>query len=199
MQTVLFEVEMILNNRPLTYVYPDEIENALTPNHVLFGRTLTSTSDRNTPIQFSTQNITAQSKKVNRIVNHFWDRWHMEYIVNLRETHKHNLQNRHQQHIRLNDIVLIHDENLPRLTWRKKIVVGLLKGPDGKMRGAEVRTPNGSILKRPITKLFPIEYFECQLNEDVRENVDENVCDNEVQTKRNAAIAGEIRRRFTND
>ena len=27
MQTVFFEVEMILNNRPLTYVYSDEIEN----------------------------------------------------------------------------------------------------------------------------------------------------------------------------
>ena len=190
---------MMLNNRPLTYVYPNELENALTPNHSLFGRTLFSTSDLNTPIQFTPQNITAQSKKVNRIINHFWDRWHMEYIVNLRETHKHNLQNRHQQHIRLNDIVLIHDESLPRLTWRKRIVVELLKGPDGKMRGAEVRTPNGSILKRPIIKLFPIQYFECQLNEDVGENVDENVCDNEVQTKRNAAIAGEIGRRFTND
>ena len=45
MQTVLLEVEMILNNRPLTYVYPDEIENALTPNHLLFDRTLTSTTD----------------------------------------------------------------------------------------------------------------------------------------------------------
>ena len=71
------------------------------------------------------------------------------------------------------------------------------------MWGAEVRTPNGSILKRPITKLFPIEYFECQLNEDVgenaNENVNENVCDNVVRTKRNVAIAGEIRRRFTND
>ena len=109
------------------------------------------------------------------------------------------MQNQHQHHIRLNDIVLIHNENLPRLTWRKGIVVELLKGPDGKMRGAEVRTPNGSILKRPITKLFPIEYFECQLNEDVGENVSENVCDNVVQTKRNAAIAGEIHRRFTND
>ena len=50
MQTVLFEVEMILNNRPLTYVYLDEIGNALTPNHLLFSRTLTSISDRNTPI-----------------------------------------------------------------------------------------------------------------------------------------------------
>ena len=143
MRTVLFEVEMILNNRPLTYVYPDEIKNALTPNHLLFGRTLTSTSDRNTPIQFSTQNITAQSKKVNRIINHFWDRRHKKYIVNLRETHKQNLQNPHKQYIRLNDIVLIYDENFSILTWRKGIAVELLKGTDGKMRRAEVRTPNG--------------------------------------------------------
>ena len=91
MQTVLLEVEMILNNRPLTYVYPNEIENALTPNHLLFGRTLFSTSDLNTPIQFTPQNITAQSKKVNRIINHFWDRWHKEFIVNLRKTDKQNL------------------------------------------------------------------------------------------------------------
>ena len=75
---------------------------------MLFGRTLTSTSDRNTRVQCSAQNITAQSKKVNRIINQFWDRWHKEYIVNLRETHKQNLQNQHQQHIRLNDIVYFY-------------------------------------------------------------------------------------------
>ena len=205
LQTVLFEVEMILNNRPLTYVYPDEIENALTPNHLLFGRLLTSTSDQNTPIQYRAQNITTQSKKISRIINHFWDRWHKEYVVNLRETHKQNLKNKHQQHIRLNDIVLIHDENIPRLTWRKGIVVELLKGPDGKMRGAEVRTPNGSILKRPITKLFPIEYFQLDEtivengNENVAINGNENVDENVVRPKRNAAIDGEIRRRFIND
>ena len=55
MQTVLFEVEMILNNRPLTYVYTDKIENALTPNNLLFSRILTSTTDQNKTIQFSTQ------------------------------------------------------------------------------------------------------------------------------------------------
>ena len=75
------------------------------------------------------------------------------------------------------------------------------------MRGAEVMTPNGSILKRPNTKLFPIEYFECQLdknvgenvNKNVAENMNENVYDNVVRPKRNPAIAGEIRRRFTNN
>ena len=95
MQTVLFELEMILNDRSLKYVYPVEIENALTPNYLLFGRTLTSIADRNTPIQSRAQNITAQRKKVNRVINYFWDRWHKEYVVNLRETHKKNFQNQH--------------------------------------------------------------------------------------------------------
>ena len=75
-QIVLFEFEMMLNNRPLTYIYPNGIENTLTPNHLLFGRTLTSTSGQNTPIQFRAQSITAQDKKSNRIIfwiNHFWD------------------------------------------------------------------------------------------------------------------------------
>ena len=40
LQTVLCEVETILNNRPLTYYYSDNTEQCLTPNHLLFGRTI---------------------------------------------------------------------------------------------------------------------------------------------------------------
>ena len=38
LQNVLFEVELIINNAPLIYVYPNTIEICLTPNHLLFGR-----------------------------------------------------------------------------------------------------------------------------------------------------------------
>ena len=37
LQTVLFTVKLIINNTPLTYVYPDTLETCLTPNHLLFG------------------------------------------------------------------------------------------------------------------------------------------------------------------
>ena len=37
---MLTEVEVVLNNRPLTHVYTEETECCLTPNHLLFGRTL---------------------------------------------------------------------------------------------------------------------------------------------------------------
>ena len=35
-QTVLFEVELIVDNAPLTCVYPNAIETCLTSNHLLF-------------------------------------------------------------------------------------------------------------------------------------------------------------------
>ena len=40
LQTMLFEVELILNNAPLIYVYPNTINTCLTPNYLLFDRQL---------------------------------------------------------------------------------------------------------------------------------------------------------------
>ena len=56
LQTVLSEVELIINNALLTYVYPNTIETCLTPNHLLLCRQLlysfntTSTAVRNLTI-----------------------------------------------------------------------------------------------------------------------------------------------------
>ena len=38
LQSVLFEVKLIINDASLAYVYPNTIETCLTPNHLLFGR-----------------------------------------------------------------------------------------------------------------------------------------------------------------
>ena len=45
LQNKLFEVELILNNAPLIYVYPNTIKTCLTPNYLLFGRQLLSSSN----------------------------------------------------------------------------------------------------------------------------------------------------------
>ena len=36
-QTLLFEIERILNNRPLYEIYDDDVEDVLTRNHLLLG------------------------------------------------------------------------------------------------------------------------------------------------------------------
>ena len=79
LQTVLLEVELIINNAPLTYVHPNTIETCLTPNHLLFGIQLlyfpntTSTVVRNLTVLSTTPD------KINRISNHFLDCWRHEF------------------------------------------------------------------------------------------------------------------------
>ena len=83
LQTVL--IKLIINNAPLTYVYPNTIKTYLAPNHLLFGRQLlyysntTSTVVRNLTVLWTT------TDEANRISNHFRHKWSHEY-VNLCET-----------------------------------------------------------------------------------------------------------------
>ena len=42
LQTVLYEVELIINSHPLDHIYDDDTEVVITPNHLLFGRQLES-------------------------------------------------------------------------------------------------------------------------------------------------------------
>ena len=38
--TLLFEIERIVSNCPITYLYPNDLEPCITPNRLLFGRQL---------------------------------------------------------------------------------------------------------------------------------------------------------------
>ena len=86
LQTELFEVELIINNAPLTYVYSNTIGTCLTPNHLLFGRQLFYSSNTTSTVVRNLTVLSSTTDKINCISNHFWDRRRHEYIVNLLET-----------------------------------------------------------------------------------------------------------------
>ena len=76
LQTVLFEVELIIDNKPLTYVYPNTIE---TPNHLLFGRQLLHSSNTASTVVRDLTVLSSTTDKINRISNYFLDRWRHEF------------------------------------------------------------------------------------------------------------------------
>ena len=62
------------------------IETCLTSSHLLFGRQLLYSSNK---ISTVVRNLTALSSttfKINRINNHFLNKWRLEYVASLRET-----------------------------------------------------------------------------------------------------------------
>ena len=76
--TVLTEVECILNSRPLTYLYPDDLEEPLTPSHLISGRRLLSLPDttRSEGDNSSThETVTRRARYLQRLMGHLWNQW----------------------------------------------------------------------------------------------------------------------------
>ena len=162
LQTIVVEIEGMMNDRPLTYMYSDlQDPQPLTPAHLLYGRRLQQAPrPLNDPEELVDPNFTDGMDLRNRVdkltllIQHFTSRWKREYLTSLREFSKLSKQN--NQLIRTGDIVIVHDDNKPRLQWKLAIVEDLIKGKDGEVRAAHIRTSNYTTT-RPISKLYPLE------------------------------------------
>lgn len=75
--TVIVEVEMILNCRPLSYVSSEDPEEPLTPSHLLCGRRLMSLPDSNTSdtpdydIDIQPHDLSRRMQHLSNVLNHF--------------------------------------------------------------------------------------------------------------------------------
>ena len=181
LQTVITEIESVVNSRPLVYV-DNEIENEIiTPAHFLSLNPKTGTpilkqidddDDINDPDYQNEELTTAQKlletwKKGNRHLEQFWKVWKDQYLLNLRERNqKYNkhprIQNRNEA--KIGDIVQVK-EPTPRGTWKIGRIVELIKSHDGEERAARVLMPNKNILQRSIVHLYPLECDERSVNE----------------------------------
>ena len=52
--------------------------------------------------------------------------------------------------------MIVHEDNKSRLHWRLAVVEDLIKGNDGQVRAAHIRTSNHKTT-RSVAKLFPLE------------------------------------------
>ena len=111
---LLFEVELILNNVPVTYVYPNTIETCLTLNHLSFGSQLIYSSNTTSTVVRNLTVLSSTTDKINRISNRFLDRWRHEFLVNLSETKRTSKVNIDFLKINVDDIVLVFYETVPR-------------------------------------------------------------------------------------
>ena len=167
LNTILIEVEAVLNSRPLTYPYVD-INDAspLTPSHFLYGHRLLTLPDTGVsvkesdpdyiPTDVSTKELTKRAKYHEIVIQAFWTRWQKEYLTSLREYDSYQKKVSNKTAVAIGDIVIIHDD-VPCNQWKIGVVTDLHKGKDGLVRSVSLRVSSGTELLRPIEKLYPLE------------------------------------------
>ncbi|XP_063993414.1 uncharacterized protein LOC135171055 [Diachasmimorpha longicaudata] len=149
--TLCIKIEGILNSRPLTPLSSDPNDfNALTPAHFLHGHI---TTDLPAPDWTEVpSNRLSYWKHLEKLKQHFWNRWHKEYLSELNIRHK--WTSGHHD-IGVGALVLLRDDNLPPLKWRMGRVIKIYPSDDGITRKARLRTSTGEV-DRNLRRLAPL-------------------------------------------
>ena len=114
--TVLFEVENVLNNRPLCVVYDDDMSDVLTPNCLLYGRNLDPENKIVEEIDFGLiegSDLRERKVALQNVVEHIWSVWYREYLSGLQEQSYKSL-GRRAAVIKVGDVVVIGEDVVPR-------------------------------------------------------------------------------------
>ena len=89
--TLVVEAESVLNSRPLTYVYSDEITEPLTLSHLLNGFRILSLPGpfnvNETDDDYTPKKVTRRANHLAKTLERFWRRWKREYLLELRNFH----------------------------------------------------------------------------------------------------------------
>ena len=112
-QTVLFEVANILNDRPIGRK-PTSMKDGsyLSPNDLLLGRS----SSRIPDVPFNLGgHLRDRYQLVQRIVNSFWEKWTIHYFPSLLIRQKWHVSRRN---VKIGDIVLVQDSKQIRGKWK---------------------------------------------------------------------------------
>ena len=158
LMTVIQEIECVINNRPLTFLYEEVGDEVLTPNHLVFGRKLNLEAIAEDSRNREEVEVVEQHKHINMVLSHFRTRWKEEYLKDLREHHKVSKGNGSVK-IKRGDVVLIDDAPKSRILWKVGIIDEVNLSSDKEIRKATVRYKQNDVYKsinRPVNKLYPL-------------------------------------------
>jgi hypothetical protein len=150
LQTIVTEVEAVLNSRPI-----GSLENGmvLTPGHLLIGRRPLSWPG----LREAAFDQDAVPKDVwyrrECALDEFWNSWRKTYLATLRGRFA---SGRGTTRLLVGSSVLLHDESVPRASWKVGIVRQVFPGPDGFTRNVVVEA-EGKEYRRSIQRLSPLE------------------------------------------
>ncbi|XP_053686921.1 uncharacterized protein LOC128736463 [Sabethes cyaneus] len=158
MCTLLAQIEMCLNSRPLTPLPNDPSDLAvLTPGHFLIGTSFQSVPERS--IQHVPDNRLSHWEVTQKRFQRIWSRWYPEYLQQLQSRATKGCKQ--PVSIEPGRIVIIKDDNLPPLQWPRGKILKTHPGKDGITRVVTLKTATSDAVIRPVAKiaLLPVPDF----------------------------------------
>lgn len=149
-ETILIQVESCLNSRPLCEIRTETDAVIITPGHFLIQDNLLALPDDNRASERTS--LVDRWNFLQKIVQDFWNIWSLEYLNTLRQRKKWRDQ---QENIKVGDVVVLIDKNIPPNSWLLAHVTETHPGKDGLVRVVTLKTKT-STLKRPVTKICPL-------------------------------------------
>lgn len=199
LRTILLEVEGALNSRPLTYVSSDDVEEPLTPFHLMYGKGIPSLPEVLPGREASCNDGPRRRKYLRLLLDHFWKCSSKEYVTELRNLHRQRRRPEGGISLSIGDVVTLFEHNLPRSQWRLGRVEQLIPGTDDNVRAAAVvkvitKTERAVTVKRPVQRLFPLEVQEAVTNDE--QPSEERGRNGVRRTRREAALNADCIRRL---
>lgn len=149
LQTVLIEIEGMLNSKPLGYVSSDVADpDPITPNLLLMGRL-----DPSLPqvIYHDSELIGRRPWRTCQVLSdRFWTQFIRHYLPTLQTWSK---WQKDTAPIQLGTVVMIVDPQLPRASWPVGKINRVFPGADGLIRSAEVNVKDRTYV-RPVSRLI---------------------------------------------
>ncbi|XP_055366070.1 uncharacterized protein LOC129604298 [Betta splendens] len=163
LRTLFYEAMAIVNSRPLVVNGIDDPSSPepLTPNHLILMKSKVALPP---PGKFVKEDMYAAKRwrRVQYLTEQFWSRWKKEYLLNVSTRQKWHVPRRN---LKVDDIVIIKEDTLPRNQWQLGRVVETTESADGLVRRVKVRVGDRrptkkydhslkpSVIERPIQKL----------------------------------------------
>ncbi|GFU07872.1 integrase catalytic domain-containing protein [Trichonephila clavipes] len=145
--TVTVQIEGILNSRPLCPLSNNDDDfQVLTPAHFLINRSLNSLEEPN--LTKCKESNLKKWQKITKIVQLMWKFWSRNYLNQLQQRGKWMFE---KNNVKIGDLVLISEENLPTYKWALGRIVELYYGEDKKVRVVKIKTQY-TTCKRAISK-----------------------------------------------
>lgn len=149
-RTILAQTSAVMNSRPIAALSDDpESLEFLTPGHLLLGESIIQPFGayvQETPDNRLT--LAAKAQKRSQLI---WKAWSQDYLHELQQRTKWTTP---KPNLKIGDLVLIREENVPPTLWQTGRITNVFPGADGLVRNVRLKTASSkNDLDRPVQKL----------------------------------------------